>query len=182
MARSLGLRMQKKLLGMTVKSKSVAKAFVDDNTGELLDNLYEVAKMYHKDSKPAKKFMKNMIKIFVKIGFLYNKSQLNDEEQEIGRKLQSKLKMAILTVISYHDVAFTFDAAFLTGLFTGIKEQLHALIARHLTDRSKERVDHVFQFFCNADMLAHLYTDPAYKDVFERVIRCLNKIVESNVL
>jgi hypothetical protein len=104
MARSLGMRMQKKLLGMTVKSKSVAKAFVDDNTGaargwcwavsqfvvcslvrpespvlhllkerekkkicasntdvlpgELLDNLYEVAKMYHKDSKPAKKFMK----------------------------------------------------------------------------------------------------------------------------
>ena len=33
MASSLGMRMQKKLLGMTMKSKSVVKAFVDDNTG-----------------------------------------------------------------------------------------------------------------------------------------------------
>ena len=33
MARSLGMRMQKKLLGMTTKSKTVVKAFVDDNTG-----------------------------------------------------------------------------------------------------------------------------------------------------
>ncbi len=32
MAQSLGLRMQKKLLG-TIKSKSVVKAFVDDNVG-----------------------------------------------------------------------------------------------------------------------------------------------------
>lgn len=109
----------------------------------------------------------------------------------VGDKLQSKLKMTILTVISYHDVAFTFDAAFLTSLFDTIKvdifkmktlfmtilmhqELLHALIARHLTDRSKDRVENVFKFFSNgethyidshslADMLTHLYTDPAYK-------------------
>lgn len=37
MAQSLGMRMQKKLLGMTTKSKTVVKAFVDDNTGEVVE-------------------------------------------------------------------------------------------------------------------------------------------------
>ena len=34
MSKSLGLRMQKKLMGMTVKSKEAAKNFIDDDMGE----------------------------------------------------------------------------------------------------------------------------------------------------
>ena len=35
MSKTLALRMQKKLMGMTVKSKEAAKNFIDDDMGEL---------------------------------------------------------------------------------------------------------------------------------------------------
>ena len=41
--KSLGLRIQKKLIGMTVKSKGAAQRFIDDNSGELLDHLHDLA-------------------------------------------------------------------------------------------------------------------------------------------
>lgn len=178
MAQSIGMRMQKKLLGMTVKSKAVVKAFVDDNTGELLDHVFELAKRFYGDQKLAKKLVKDLLKIIVKVGFLYHKKQLSDEEIGIGLKLQGKIKMSILTALSYHDVAFTFDAPFLISLISNIKELLRALIARHLTDKSKERVENVFRFFSSADMLTKLYTDPSYKDVFEAIVRCLHRVNE----
>jgi hypothetical protein len=60
----------------------------------------------------------------------YSPSHFNAHSLGIGQSVQSKLKMAILTVISYHDVAYTFDAAFLTSLFENVKVCLlaHAII------------------------------------------------------
>lgn len=44
-ARDIGLRAQKKILSR-MATKNVAKAFIDDNTSSLLDNLYRLAKQY----------------------------------------------------------------------------------------------------------------------------------------
>lgn len=58
----------------------------------------------------------DLIKMVVKLGLLYRKNQLDAKELAAGEKMRSKLKMTVLTMMSYHDVAFTFDRAFLTGL------------------------------------------------------------------
>lgn len=76
----MALRMQKKLLGMTIKSKGAVKNFVDENTGELLDNLFDLAVLELDDTKMAKKVLKDLIKLIVKLGLLYSKNQLNDVE------------------------------------------------------------------------------------------------------
>ena len=55
-----------------------------------------------------------MIKIVVKLGLLFKHSQFNADEFGHAKSLQSKFKMTVLTMISYHDVAFTYDQAFLT--------------------------------------------------------------------
>jgi len=44
-ARDIGLRAQKKILSR-MANKSVAKVFIDDTTGSLLDNVYKLAKSY----------------------------------------------------------------------------------------------------------------------------------------
>ena len=38
-SKSLGLRVQKKLMGMTVKGKGTAKAFIDEDSGETMAHL-----------------------------------------------------------------------------------------------------------------------------------------------
>lgn len=44
-ARDIGLRAQKKILGR-MANKNVAKVFIDETTGSLLDNVYKLAKAY----------------------------------------------------------------------------------------------------------------------------------------
>lgn len=149
MSKSIGLRMQKKLLGMGVKSKGMAKNFIDDNSGwrsaravpgrllllfvvvlplihpdvascpgELLDNLYQLALEDTGEKKLAKKLLKDLIKIVVKLALLYRHNQFSAEELAVGEKFRKKFRMTVLTMISYHDVAFTYDESFLTNLFS----------------------------------------------------------------
>lgn len=44
-ARDIGLRAQKKILSR-MAGKNIAKAFIDETTASLLDNLYRLAKQY----------------------------------------------------------------------------------------------------------------------------------------
>lgn len=177
-AKNLGLRIQKKLMGMAVKSKGAAKNFIDEESGEILDSLHEIALKYSGDVKVAKKQLKDLIKIAVKLGLLYRHGQFNDEELGIGRRFQSKFKMAALTMISYHDVAFTFDASFLSDVMTESKSLLKSQINRHLTKKSHGRVDNVFNFFGSEDLLTKLYTDPEYKDLLDKFYAQLSPLVE----
>lgn len=68
-SRGLGLRAQKKLLGK-MSSKKIAKAFIDDTTGRVLDNTYRIIKETKGGKKEAEKLMKYMIKTVVKVGLL----------------------------------------------------------------------------------------------------------------
>ena len=54
----MALRLQKKMLGMTVKSKEKVKSYIDETTGELLDHLYDFAALDSGDEKTAKKVLK----------------------------------------------------------------------------------------------------------------------------
>jgi hypothetical protein len=66
-------------------------------------------------------------------------------------------------MISYHDVAYTFDQQYLSNLLMECKDLLQRLIARHLTDKSKARVENVFAFYGSGDRVARLYNNPDYK-------------------
>lgn len=84
--------------------------------GELLDHVYDLAVLDLQNVKVAKKLLKDLIKMIVKLGLLYRHNQFNEAELAMGQKLSSKFKMIVLTMISYHDVAFSFDAQFLSDL------------------------------------------------------------------
>merc|ERR1712146_861343 len=112
----------------------------------------------------------------------YQKGQFNQKELTVGNELRGKFKMAILTMVSYYDVAFTFDAEFLCDLLNQCREALQALIARHLTDKSKGRVNNVFGFYGNGDVLTKLYNTPEYKDLLDNIIKCMRQRIADNVL
>ena len=82
--------------------------------------------------------MQDLIKLVVKLSLLYRHQQFNPEEQSmtdamhapdnvkhtpigVSQSLRSKFKMMVLTMISYHDVAFTYDPVFLTARFIECK-------------------------------------------------------------
>lgn len=141
-SKQLGLQIQKKVFGK-LSTKALVKSLIDDDLASLLDTMHIILKLELGDAKKADKVIKNLIKITVKIGLLYKNNQFSPEELALGAKIRMKFRHAALTVISFSQVDFSYDRAFLVKLVSEIGEMLHKLVNQHLTPKSHQRIDSV---------------------------------------
>lgn len=176
-SKGLGLRIQKKVLGK-FSTKGVAKAFIDDNTAKLLDILHVIISK-EMDSKKADKVVKNLIKVVVKLGILLKNNQFNDEELSLGLKLRKKLRNAAMTVVSFHQVDFSYDRSYLVQLVKDCSEIIHKLVERHLTAKSHQRIDSFMDIFGNGDLLDKVFLpDGVYHSKLAEISEAFDKVVE----
>ena len=178
-SKTLGLRIQKKVLGK-FSNKTVAKQFIDDDFGGLLDILNSILRAELGDNKKADKVIKNMIKITVKIGLLYKNNQFNADEIALGMKFRGKLRKAALTVISFYEVDFTYDRAFLVDVVNECGNMLHKLVERHLSDKSHSRINMVVTNFSNGALLDNVFqSDGPYHKHLEAISQGFHKVVDA---
>ncbi|EDV21142.1 uncharacterized protein TRIADDRAFT_30950, partial [Trichoplax adhaerens] len=181
-SKKMAIRVEKKLLGR-MATRGLAKMFIDDSVGSLLDNIYTMAKLEMKEKKKAEKLVKNILKIIVKIGILYRYEQLNEEELEIGHQLQDKFHQLILTIISFREISFTFDKRYLIRMLNECKQLIDSLINRHLTDKSHKRVKNVFEFYSNEEFIERAFDrNDKFNVIMDEIVDKLNHLVESGQL
>lgn len=181
-SKSVGLRAQKKLLGK-MTSKKIAKTFIDDVSGRLLDNLYKVARDYSHNKKEAEKVIKHLIKTVIKVGILYRNDQFSAEEIAIAEQFKRKFRVVAMTIVSFCEVDFTFDRNFLNKALFDCGDLLKQLVQRHLTDKSLWRIDHVFQFFGSVEFLDTLFkTNGPHRELLAKIVSDLNKLLEEAIL
>ena len=180
-SKGLGLRAQKKLLGK-MANKKIAKAFIDDTSARLLDNLYKIAKEYA-DKKTAEKVMKDLIKTVIKIGILYKNNQFNRDELKTAENFKKKFHTVSMTVVSFYEVDFTFDKNYLHTSLNECSAMLKQLVERHLTEKSLGRIENVFGFFGNPVFLDTLFrSDSSYRELLGRIVNDINKMMEEGTL
>jgi len=103
-AQSIGLRLQKKLLGK-VTSRRVVSAFIDDTTARLLNNLYRLSRDLHSgDKRSAEKAVRRLIKTVIKAGILYRNEQFNADELALAEEFQKRFRIIAMTIVSFHQV------------------------------------------------------------------------------
>ena len=176
-SKNLGLQVQKKF-ATKFATKGVVKHFIDDELGTILDKMYQIATQ-ETDSKKAHKLVKDLIKIIVKLGLLYRNNQFNPEELRLGEEMRRKLKKVALTVISFYEVDFTYDRAFLVAHVKDLGDQLHRLVDRHLKAKSHARIDNVIQFFANGDILDKVFaSDGKYRPMLPDISKGFSLAVE----
>eukprot|EP00117_Sycon_ciliatum_P030552 scpid68217/ scgid24052/ Tumor necrosis factor alpha-induced protein 8 len=177
-SKKIGLSIQKKLFGKMAK-KSVIKAVIEDDTFDLIDELGGLVAA-EKGDKYSEKYVKDLLKIVVKIGILLKNGEFNDDEIRMTTKFRTKLRSLCMTFISFHQVAFSHDSAFLMSGVTESSKLVHALVQRHLTDKSHKRVDNVFEFF-TAEMFDRLF-DPSgpHKERLDRMAPLVAKLVDED--
>lgn len=181
-SKNFAIQAQKKVLGKIVSNKNMAKVFVDDTTSGLFDQLYIIAKRDTGSKKEAEKLLKDLIKIAVKIGVLYRNNQFNDEDIKTAQTFRSQFRTTAMTIVSFHEVDFSYDRPFLKHSLDEAKKSLHKLISSHLTQKSHGRVDHVFDYFSNGELLDKLFQSDAYEDVLKEVADGLNNLMENGNL
>ncbi|KAF4530750.1 hypothetical protein B566_EDAN007972 [Ephemera danica] len=174
-ARDIGLRAQKKILSR-MASKNVVKAFIDDTTGSLLDNVYRLAKAH----KEAEKLVKNVIKIVIKLGLLYRNDQFSRDELISAEKFKQRFHSTAMAVVSFYEVDFSYDRAFLSQALVECREGLKSLVVRHLTEKSVARIDSVFGFFEEPAFLDSLFRrDSQHRELLGRIVNDMNHALDA---
>lgn len=176
-SQSIGLKIQKKVAGK-LATTSIAKTFIDDNFSQLLDTVHEIVAAEVSKQK-ADKLVKNIIKIVVKIAILYKNSKFSPEELKIGLKLREKIQLIALTVVSFHEVDFSYDANFLIKLIDEVASLTHDIVRHHLTDKSHGRVDNIVSIFGDPKLLDSVFsTDGKYHDKLTSIASVFAKVVD----
>ncbi|XP_041316637.1 tumor necrosis factor alpha-induced protein 8-like protein 1 isoform X1 [Pyrgilauda ruficollis] len=178
--KNLALQAQKKLLSK-MATKTIANAFIDDTSSEILDELYRATKEYTHNRKEAQKIIKNLIKIVMKLGVLYRNGQFSAEELLLMERFRKKVHTLAMTAVSFHQIDFTFDRRVMSGVLTECRDLLHQAVNGHLTAKSHSRINHVFNHFADYEFLSALY-GPAepYRTHLKRICEGVNKMLEED--
>jgi len=181
-ASDIALKVQKNILSR-MSTKGVAKVFIDEKMGSLLDNVYKLCKTYCQNKKEAEKIVKNIIKIVAKIQFLAKNEQFTNEEIKQASEFQCKFHKTAKTIVSFHEVDFSYDQKFLSKLLGECQSLLKVIVANHLTEKSLGRIDMVFGFFSNAQFLDTIFKKKSdYTEIMSRIITDMNSALEDGGL
>lgn len=88
-----------------------------------------------------------------------------------------------MAIISFHEVDFSFDLLYLQKSLAESKAILKQIIERHLTDKSLNRVDEVFDFFSESKLLETAFRiDSPYQEVVADIVKDLNQAMDNGDL
>ena len=180
-SQSLALRFQKKVASK-MSNKSMAKIFIDDTTGRLLDNLHNLVKDYSGSKKQAENILTDIIKIIVKIGILFKNNQLSDDELELCNTFRQKFHFFVKSALSFYEIQYTFDVDHLQSLLKETHKLIHQIVSKHLTDKSKNRIDNIFNFCSDANFIREIYKNDKFKTTMTSIVDDTRQLVDEGSL
>ena len=170
------MKVQKKVAGNL--AASFAKNFIDDEFSKLLDTIHCIVAT-EMDTAKADKLTKNIIKMVVKIAILYKNDCFCKEEIKQGIILRRKLRTVALTVVSFHEVDFSYDPDFLISHIGEICKATHELVNTHLTSKSHGRIDNIISILGNKEILDQIFScDGKYHDKLPFISSVFAKVVD----
>lgn len=117
----------------------------------------------------------------IKIGILYRNDQLNDDEFRLAERFRNKFQVTQLAIISFHEVDFSYDVAYLTSALNESRHLLKSFVSRHLTDKSLARIDEVFDFFGDNRLLETAFKQSSpYRVVMDALVLDMNKLLDTD--
>lgn len=80
-------------------------------------------------------------------------------------------------------VDFSYDRSYLIKHLKECSSSLHFIVQRHLTDKSLNRIDHVFDFFSNPQFLDTIFKkDSNYREILGKIVSDMNKALDTGGL
>ena len=95
--------------------------------------------------------------IVVKIGILAHSNQFNETENNLATIFVQRFNFLAKMFLSFHLIQFSYDDNFLISLLEKLRNNLKALLTKHLTQKSINRIDFVFNFLTHIEFLDQLF-------------------------
>ena len=95
-------------------------------------------------------------------------------------KFRTKFNTLQMTIISFFEVDYSFDLGYLQKSLADTHAILKNCVQRHLTEKSINKIDEVFEFFNNPTLLEIAFRQNSpYRETMEKIVADLNKVMES---
>lgn len=123
--------------------------------------------------------IKYVIKTIVKIGILYKNGSFNQEEMTQAVRLKSSFHKVAMTIVSFYELDYSYDSAYFIKILNELQHLVTQLIRPHLTDKSVNRIQAVFQFCTRQSLVETVFKkDFEHRDIVAKIVSDLNEILE----
>ncbi len=166
-----------------LSSKSVAKIFIDETSGRILDNLHKLARNYS-GKKDADKLLKSIIKTIVKMGILYKNELFTEHEIKLIDDFRNRFHSLAKSIITFYEVDFKFDRSVLTRMCKECQDLTHKIISTHLTHKSHTRIDYVFNYVSNIQFLEYIFNSSSTvnRAIIKEVVEDMQSLMDAGFL
>lgn len=88
-----------------------------------------------------------------------------------------------MSVVSFYELEFSFDRVYLTRSLERCRTAIITLIKPHLTDKSQERCDQIFDFITHQDFLEFVFQqDSELRPTLGLLVDDINKALDAGHL
>ena len=105
----------------------------------------------------------------------------NNQDLDKLEHFKKLFRALAMTLVSFHEVSFSYERNFLIRQLNKCRDQLKDIVEIHLSNKSCNRVDLIFDFYSQANVLDSLY-DPSDSNVAEirsTIIKLITTILEA---
>ncbi|VEL34453.1 unnamed protein product [Protopolystoma xenopodis] len=182
----VGIRMQKKLAGHV--PKNMFKFFLDDTSSRVLDNIYNLVKLYTVSKMSAKKLMKDILKIDVKISILHFNNVMTEEEKVLTadfRECFHNIAEVILRMRNPRRSRLSGpDASIskLIELLTDAERIALLIIEHHLSVKSQETLQTCAKFFKNSNFFEACFEREEFRPIMNEICVDIEELLDRGLL
>jgi len=109
--------------------------------------------------------------------------QFRSTDTEKLEEIREALGTVAMTVVSFYEVDYSYDQEYLTGSMERCRSLLQQLIKPHLTDKSSQRCDQVFDFLAYPKFLDSVFRyDSDHRPILGMLVSDLNKALDARRL
>ncbi|KYQ60325.1 Tumor necrosis factor alpha-induced protein 8-like protein [Trachymyrmex zeteki] len=117
------------------------------------------------------------------IGLVQRSHQFRSNDAEKLEEIREALGTVVMTVVSFYEVDYSYDQEYLTGSMERCRTLLQQLIKPHLTDKSSQRCDQVFDFLAYPKFLDSVFRyDSEHRPILGMLVSDLNKALDARRL
>ncbi|CAH8488174.1 unnamed protein product [Schistosoma bovis] len=173
-SQSVWFRAQKRIVGRVLQNDQSIKSIIGKRAYESLKSLRSLMKLHIKSEKDVKQLYKYLIKTIGKIGVISKQQNLTEEDYTNINEIKEKSRTIGLTLISFAQTEYTYNYNFIKEQIDDCKEIICQAVSLYLSQKSIERIKHVFNVLSSNEFLDSVY-DPKADDIKKAHLRNLAK-------
>jgi len=138
----------------------IVKDYISDDTYILVECIKSFLSVYS-GSEKATKVEKQVLNLGVKVALLYRDKTIT---KELFQPLGDPLRKLVDKLIDGYEIPFTFSVLDAVDCIVNIHQLMEKTLKPYLPEKSMNKMNLLFEFFSNEDMLADFYTKRKWKE------------------